>query len=126
MEAQPPPAAAQGRLQAAAEGLHRALQMPKPKGLLHHRQHRRAVQGRRSVRRFLGIELQLKVEETPQARHPAAAAELKQIRHRRSDQGRAQQGVGTDRPQKLAQIPERAGRQHRIAGCETPVGPMDR
>ena len=124
--AQPQGAAAEGQrlLEGSRQRLHRALQMPEPQGLLHHRQHRGAVQGGGAVGRFLGVEAQLQIEEAPQppARLAAgAAAEALQVGDGGGGEQAAGQIGGAQGAQQLAPVPPGARRQHRIAGREGPV-----
>jgi len=116
-------------LQAGGQRLHRALEVPEPERLLHHRQHRGAVESGGAIGGLLGVEPQLQIEKPPQPRAAltaGAAAEPQQIGHAgRGEQATRQVGGAQGREQ-LAQIPEGTGRQHRIPRREGPVGPVDR
>ena len=84
--------------------------MPEPLGLLGHGQHGGAVEGGGAIGRFLGIELQLQVEEAAQAAIAAAAAPAEQVGHGGEAGQAAGQGGGAERLQQLGQIPAVAGR----------------
>ena len=109
--------------QAGAELLHRAMQVPEPEGLLHHRQHRDPIQRSGAVGWFLGVQLQLQIQKPPQAPVPraAAAAEPQEVGHRGPTQQTAEHIARPNGLQQLAEIPAIAGRQHWPAPSEGPV-----
>ncbi|MFM9046831.1 MAG: FAD-dependent oxidoreductase, partial [Cyanobium sp.] len=118
-----PEVSARGRqppLQGCAQGLHRPMQMPEPPRLLHHREHGGAIEGRRAIGGFLGVEAQLQIQEAAQALIASAAAEAQQIRHRGGGEQATAEHGGIEGRQQLAEIPGGAGWQHRIAAGEAP------
>ena len=102
----PPPLRFDRLLQLVTEHLHRTVEMPQPERCLDHLQDGGAVEGCGSIGGLLGIELQLEVEEPPQARVVAATTELEQVGH-----GQPGQQAGCNRCRaksrdQLAKIPE--------------------
>ena len=101
-----PPLCFDSLLQLVTEHLHRTVEMPQPERCLDHLQDGGAVEGCGSIGGLLGIELQLEVEESPQALVVAATTELEQVGH-----GQPGQQAGCNRCRaksrdQLAQIPE--------------------
>ena len=114
---------AQSCFQTGAELLHRAMQVPQPQWLLHHRQHRDPVQGCGAIGRLLGIQPELQIQKPPQPLVPraAAATEPQQVGHRGTTEQAAEHSAGPNGLQQLAEIPAVARRQHRLPRGEGPV-----
>ena len=116
----------QGGFQAAAQGLHRAVQMPQPEWFLHHRQHRDAIERSGAFGWLLGVELQLKIEKAsqPLVLRATAAAQAQQVGHAGQTKDAAGQGGWLQGPHQLLQVPEVARWQHGLPGGKGPVAPV--
>ena len=113
-----------GRHQLIAQHLHRSLQMPEPEWCLGHMQDGCAVQRRRAIGRFLGVQLQLEVEKAPQPLIVTATAQPQQIGDGQTCEQSRCQRCGPKGPQQCAEIPEGARRHHRVLAGELPVAGM--
>ena len=56
----------ESRFQAVAEFLHGSMEVPKPKWLLHHRQHRDPIKRCSAISGLLGIEPELQIKKAPE------------------------------------------------------------
>ena len=115
----------QGELELVAEHLHRTLEVEQPKGGLGHGQHRGAVEGCGAVGGFLGIELELQIQKTPQPQIPTAAAEVQQVGDGGPGEQAAGDGAQAQGPQQLAEVPGGTRRQDGILGGKGPIGLVD-
>ena len=115
----------QGELELVAKHLHRTLEVEQSKGGLGHGQHRGAIEGCGAVGGFLGIQLELQIQKTPQPQIPTAAAEVQQGGDGRPGEQAAGDGAQAQGPKQLAEIPGGTRRQNWILGGKVPIGLVD-